>query len=249
MLSPSLSIGCGGVPKPASRNNGAGRSFGTAFGREPVACFGVYRNVFEQSILLDHNANKPWNFLASLSAELVVVSLVLLIPLAFRDHLPAVHWKDIVMSPPPAPIPYQPPPSTRPATAGAVSPIAVARPVFRFVPGADTRQVQTAPAFSTDAPPSIGSFVPGSIGSVGALPMTTPALPPPPRPEPHPATQSAPIRVGGDVQMAKLIRKVIPEYPIARQDRPDIGRGAFGWNHREGWHDSQSAACRMEIRC
>ncbi len=50
--------------------------------------------------------------------------------------------------------------------------------------------------------------------------MTTPALPPPPRPEPHPTTQSAPIRVGGDVQMAKLIRKVMPIYPaLARSAR------------------------------
>jgi len=50
--------------------------------------------------------------------------------------------------------------------------------------------------------------------------MTTPAMPIPPKPEPHPPTQSAPIRVGGGVQMAKLIRKVIPEYPIlARSSR------------------------------
>jgi len=50
--------------------------------------------------------------------------------------------------------------------------------------------------------------------------MTTAAPPPPPKPETHPATQSAPIRVGGDVQMAKLIRKVMPIYPpLARSAR------------------------------
>ncbi len=44
---------------------------------------------------------------------------------------------------------------------------------------------------------------------------------PPPKPlADTPKTPSAPITVGGDVQMAKLIRKVIPEYPpIARSAR------------------------------
>ncbi len=57
--------------------------------------------MFEQSLLLNQDTKRPWNFLASLSAELLVVSLVLLIPLLYRDHLPAVHWKDILVGPAP----------------------------------------------------------------------------------------------------------------------------------------------------
>jgi protein TonB len=176
--------------------------------------------VFEQSILLDHNANKPWNFLASLSAELLVVSLALLIPLAFSDHLPAVHWKDIMMSPPPAPLPQ---PVMTPVHSGSTSTLTSApsvRPVFHLSRdfGAHPSEPQTA--FSQDAPPSIGLSVVGGLGPAGALPMTTPALPPPPKPESHAATQSAPIRVTSTIQMAKLIRKVIPEYPtLARTAR------------------------------
>jgi len=177
--------------------------------------------VFEQSILLDHNANKPWNFLASLSAELVVVSLVLLIPLAFSDHLPAVHWKDIMMSPPPAPPPIEVAPSRNPASGTNVLHETVTRRPFIFDRDAKLPQQQRASiALEGDAPPSIGVYVPGAVGPAGALPIITPTLPPPPKPETHPATQTTPIRVASTVQMAKLIRKVIPEYPIlARTSR------------------------------
>ena len=60
---------------------------------------GVYRSVFEQSLLLNQDSKRSWNFLASLSAELLVVSLALLIPLLYREHLPEVHWKDIIVGP------------------------------------------------------------------------------------------------------------------------------------------------------
>jgi periplasmic protein TonB len=178
--------------------------------------------VFEQSILLDHNANKPWNFLASLSAELVVVSLALLIPLAFSDHLPAVHWKDIMMSPPPAPPPIEVvAPSRNPVSGTSLLHEPAIRRPFIFDRDVKLPQQQRASvALEGDAPPNIGLSVVGGSGPVGALPMTTVALPPPPKTEPHPTAQSAPIRVGGDVQMAKLIRKVMPIYPpLARNVR------------------------------
>jgi periplasmic protein TonB len=177
--------------------------------------------VFEQSILLDHNANRPWNFLASLSAELVVVSLALLIPLAFSDHLPAVHWKDIMMSPPPAPL--QEPvvkPAQNPMSTSTLTPAPAVRPMFHVDRGFSKHPAEPQTISYADAPPSIGSYVPGGVGPVSALPMTTLALPPPPKQEPHPATQSAPIRVTSTVQMAKLIRKVMPIYPaLARSAR------------------------------
>ncbi len=55
----------------------------------------------------------------------------------------------------------------------------------------------------------IGNFIPNVVA------------PPPPPPNPAVETKKpAPLTVGGDVQMAKLIRRVIPEYPaIARSAR------------------------------
>ena len=73
---------------------------------------GVYRDVFEQSLLINHDNKRPWNFLASLSAELLVVSLALLIPLLYRDHLPEFHWRDITVGPAPLPPPPVAPAAT-----------------------------------------------------------------------------------------------------------------------------------------
>jgi protein TonB len=89
-----------------------------------------------------------------------------------------------------------------------------------------SRRPQAAVDYTTDAPPALvgagsgpgllagnnklfGSFIPNFV-----------APPPPASPvEPHkPAAD--PIPVGGDVQMAKLLRKVIPVYPpLARSAR------------------------------
>jgi protein TonB len=190
---------------------------GSASLREQAERVGVYRDVFEQSILLNHDGNRQWNFVASLSAELLVVSLALLIPLASSDHLPAFHWQSIAVRPAPAPLPVEVA-STRSASGTTLLSVAP-RPVFHL--GARTDPAQAVSnVFVPDAPPSIS--VDGSGDGTGAmrtLVITTPALPPP-KPTPHAATPSAPIRVGGTVQMAKLIRKVIPEYPpLARAAR------------------------------
>jgi periplasmic protein TonB len=97
----------------------------------------------------------------------------------------------------------------------------VVRPVFRLDRGA-SHPAPAAQVFSPEAPPSIGigDQVGNGSGRAGTIVIAAPALPPPPKPQVHPSAPSAPIRVGGSVQMAKLIRKVIPEYPmLARASR------------------------------
>jgi len=181
---------------------------------------GVYRDVFEQSLLLSRGANKPWNFVASTSAELLIVSLVVLVPLAYNDHLPDFHWKIITMRPAPEPLPVKVLPSKSPASTNALSAGQASRPMFHLDPGTSSHSVQTT-IIPTDAPPSIGVAVTGDGPSAtGRFLSATPALPPPPKPLTRPDTSSAPIKVGGSVQMAKLIRKVIPVYPaLARSIR------------------------------
>ena len=75
------------------------------------------------------------------------------------------------------------------------------------------------------APPDLG--VPGSIGTPGGAGITdailhasvAPKPPAPPIPQPAHAP-TGPVHVGGHVQEAKLIRKVIPTYPtLAKQAR------------------------------
>src|SRR5450432_3882552 len=82
------------------RNIGARRPVGRNPRQEQFKNRGVYINVFEQSILTDNRPNKPWSLLASLSAELLVVSVMILIPLIYGDHLTDFHWRVITVGPP-----------------------------------------------------------------------------------------------------------------------------------------------------
>lgn len=184
---------------------------------------GVYTDVFEQS-LLPNEAKKPWNFVASFATELLIVSLALLVPLLYRDHLPAIHWKDIVFAPQPAPPPMQ----AHPAHADVVrtSPALTVHRTFIFNPDTHARPPQPISTnFTPDAPPSLGvAGMPEGLGGANKTFGTfipnavAPPPPPPPHIEKHPP--SAPIRVSSDLQMAKLIRKIIPEYPpLARSAR------------------------------
>jgi protein TonB len=177
--------------------------------------------VFEQSLLLDYDSRKPWNFLASFSAELVVISLVLLIPLLFRDHLPAVHWKDITVGPAPLQPPVVPQPARSPGSTGVTLSSAPHRS-FIFDPTASLHSPQTSSIdLAPDAPPSLGPGIGGSTSALGTFIPNFVAGPPPAKPETAVQKQPVgPLAVGGDVQMAKLVRKVLPEYPpIARAAR------------------------------
>lgn len=171
--------------------------------------------MFEQSLLLNQDPKRPWNFLASLTAELLVVSLVLLVPLLYRDHLPAVHWKDILVGPAPL-APPTPQPAAHSSSNTSLTPSMAPRRSFRWDPRAG---LSTAPAsaadFAPDAPPTLGPGI-GSGGSTSMLGAFIPNVVAPPPPKPVTVIQkqpTAPIAVGGDVQMAKLIRKVTPLYP------------------------------------
>jgi periplasmic protein TonB len=178
--------------------------------------------VFEQS-LLPNEAKKPWNFVASFATELLIVSLALLVPLLYRDHLPAIHWKDIVFAPPPAPAPVAVQPAHDNVARNSTAP--TVHRTFIFNPDIHARPEQATPAtFTPDAPPSLGvSGIPDGLGGAnktfGTFLSNAVAPPPPPT---HIETHqpSAPVHVGGDVQMAKVIRKVLPEYPpLARSAR------------------------------
>ncbi len=212
---------CAPVPNLHCRNSGAGRQVGGKGKPELSTTFGVYRSVFEQSLLLNQASKRPWNFLASLGAELLVVSLALLIPLLYRDHLPAVHWKDIIVGPAPLPepLPMQP-------ASGRTSPTqarSLPRPFrFDFDRKATSYEQHATIDFAVDTPPGIATgALAGETNMLGKFIPNVVAPPPPPKPpvETHNPV-SPPIPVGGDVQMAKLVRKVIPEYPaIARAAR------------------------------
>jgi periplasmic protein TonB len=187
--------------------------------RELIVTLGVYTSVFEQSLLLNPGPNKPWNFLASLSAELFVVSLVLLIPLAYRDHLPEFHWKDITVGPAPAPEPI---PLVRASGRTSTTQARSLPRSFKFDLDQSPASSRNTPVdIGVEAPPGLTANTAGSETNMpGRFMPIIVAPPPPPKPAEAQKPAAAPIAVGGDVQMAKLVRKVIPIYPaLARSAR------------------------------
>jgi len=169
--------------------------------------------MFEQSLLVDHaGARKTATFVASVTAQILVAGVLLVAPLFYHEVLPALHLPDIV---PVVAIWRAPEP-----------PVAESRPPIRSsglaLPGVFRPPVVLHSDYpqagmiiiDSDAPALMAS--PGTaalpIGSSHTLPrfegppVTTPVKPDIVKPEP-------PVRVGGDVQSAKLIKRVLPVYP------------------------------------
>ncbi len=169
--------------------------------------------MFEQSILIHNPPVKPWSIFASVSAELLVVSLAILIPLARTDHLPGFHWKSVSVSAPFKPLQVQPAVTQSAASVTyAVSP----RRIFVPLPSQSAQHsgAATTEFVSIDPPGMIGMGEPSRSIRIDLDKFpATPAIARPPRPPAVTAAPSGPLRVGGDVQMAKLLKKVIPDYP------------------------------------
>jgi protein TonB len=180
--------------------------------------------MFEQSLLLDHAAAKKTGALAaSLTVQTLAVGVIIAIPLMFTDHLPYLP-KSISIS-----LPYQaPPPPTppeRPATTSTASransgPAKVFRAPTRIADLSQLPSVEMVEAPLAYAPAYLG--VPegtGPVPTIGQI-FRDAVIPSNPPVIDHPKAPTKPTVVGGDVQAAMLLKKVVPVYPpLARQAR------------------------------
>jgi periplasmic protein TonB len=180
--------------------------------------------MFEQSMLLDTGTGKRTGAVAaSLTLQTLLVAILIVIPLLYCDRLPLMKpWLSITI-PVPRPLPEAPPEQTAsrpPSSRPSLVPIRVFHPVLAPM------TIPSTPAMISDEPGPLvlstgGPTVPGSETNFGL--SISPAVAPAPvaRPLPEPVkTPAKPVPQGGDVQAAKLIRKVIPAYPeLARRAR------------------------------
>jgi protein TonB len=165
--------------------------------------------MFEQSLLIDHaGARRTATFAASLTAQILVAGVLLVAPLFYRQVLPVLRLPEIGLvltrwRPPEAPVTQQRP-TTRSsglALPGVFHPPAVLHSGY-LQSGMIVVDLD-APAL----PASPGITIP--VGTPGTLPRFDPA---PVKPDVIKPPE-APVRVGGDVQSAKLIKQVVPRYP------------------------------------
>jgi periplasmic protein TonB len=191
--------------------------------RNILARTGVYAGMFDQSFLLDAPAGrKPAALFASFSAQIAAVGVLLLVPLLYHDVLPDVKLPMLL------PLAFSPqvPPVVRTAAKSAPQSTrpSILHPVFRIP---TTILPLTPTTESTGAlveAPAIGDIVGTSHAEALPLLAQTRILPKPPTQEvvtPKPPSRPpAQLQVGGDVQAAKIINRVIPTYPaMARQSR------------------------------
>jgi periplasmic protein TonB len=152
--------------------------------------------------------------------EVIIIGVTVLIPLIYTEALPKAQLMTFLSAPPPPP-PPPPPPAAAPA------------PVVHIIHRVSMEDMMRAP---TVIPKTIAKVkdepepAPTSVGVVGGVPGGVPggqmggvlggviggvlsaATPPPPPPPPKPQTPKR-IRVGGQVESAKLIFQPHPEYP------------------------------------
>ena len=157
--------------------------------------------------------HKGWTVILSFGLQFAITGVLILIPLIYTDVLPQAQLTSMLTAPPPPP----PPPPT---------PVKVIKVVPRqFDAGRLTapREIPKNVSIIVEDPnaalPSasqvaggIPGGIPGGLGGLGGL-GGAPPPPPPPPPVKAVATSREPLRVGGNVQAANLIKKATPTYP------------------------------------
>jgi protein TonB len=189
--------------------------------------------MFEQTFVEGTGKTKtPFTVFLSFALQCLFIGIAILIPLIYTETLPSTQLTSFLVAPPPPPPPPPPP---------AAAPVKVVKVIPRqFDAGRlmAPKQIPKEIAIIKEdelPPPSAGGVgvvggVPGGMpggtpgGVIGGIISSVPqaAPPPPPPPVKTEAKPAAPqrIRVGGNVQEAMLIKKVMPVYPpLARSAR------------------------------
>jgi protein TonB len=150
--------------------------------------------------------------------QLLFVTVLILIPLLFTEALPKTLMATMLMAPPPPPPPPPPP---------AVVQVVKVKPTAHLLDAGKLTAPKVIPKdikiIKEEEQPDMGGMsggVPGGVaggsmgGVMGGVLGGVGTAPPPPPPK------KDRIRQGGNVQAAKLVNKVQPQYPpLARQTR------------------------------
>lgn len=167
------------------------------------------------SSIVRKKTNKPWTVVVSAIVQAIVVGIFVLIPLIYTEALPKQFLTTFLVAPAPPP---PPPPPAAPVTK-------IVKPVVRLIqqgrmmaPTVIPKKVEIIK--EEELPPDVANAgvvggVPGGVpggqaggvlgGIIGGAPGSN--MPPPPKEAPKR------VRVGGNVQAAKMVRQVQPVYP------------------------------------
>src|SRR5579875_1698216 len=146
--------------------------------------------------------------------EIIIIGVMIIIPLIYTEALPKAQLMTFLVAPPPPPPPPPPPAKAPPVVVHRVSiqdlmkaPTVIPKTIAKI-------KDQPIQPQSTGVVGGVAGGVPGGQmgGVLGGIIGGIAGGPPPPPPPPKPATPQR-IRVGGQVEAAKLIYGPSPEYP------------------------------------
>ncbi len=178
--------------------------------------------MFEEMVVSSPNpkkTNKPWTVFVSMLFQVAFLSILILIPLIYTEALPKTMMATMLTAPPPPP---PPPPPPAPAQVVHVKPQAHLMDAGKLMaPKVIPKEVKI---IKEDAEPDMSAIgmtggVPGGVaggsmggvlgGVIGGMGVA------PPKPK-----LGGPLKVGGNVQAARIVNRVQPVYPpLARQTR------------------------------
>jgi len=188
--------------------------------------------MFEQSILRSATkTRRAWTVMVSFASQTILIGIGILMPLVAFDKLPQARLTPPLLAPPP------PPPG--PSASLKKHSVQVVDVKWQYRKGQliafhsmppRAAQVTDPPDLEQETGPVCVGCPIGGVGPRGGtqgvpfglgLAEPPPPPPPPPRREQKPVEKPPdPVRIGGQVMMAKLVRQVTPVYPpLARQAR------------------------------
>ena len=186
--------------------------------------------MFEQTFVEGTGkTNKGWTVVISFIGQFLLIGVAILIPLIYTDSLPRTQLTSFLVAPPTPPPPPPPP---------AAAPVKVVRMIPKQFDAGRLMAPKVIPKEiamikEDELPPVTGNVgvvggIPGGIpggtpgGVIGGIISSVPQAAPPPPPvvvAPKPVAPQR-IRVGGNVQQAKLLNQPKPVYPpLAKQAR------------------------------
>jgi protein TonB len=186
--------------------------------------------MFEQTFVEGvGKTKKSWTVMGAFIGEIIFVGIAVIIPMIYFDVLPKAQMTSFLVAPPPPPPPPPPP--------AEVVPVKVVKVIPRqfdagrlMAPKAIPKGIAQITEEELPPPSSAVSGVVGGVagglaggamgGVLGGIIGSVPAAAPPPPPPPVKKAEVQRIRVGGNVQQAKLVRQPKPSYPpLAKQAR------------------------------
>jgi protein TonB len=169
-----------------------------------------------ESSAVKKKTNTSWAVTLSVIVQSLILFVLILIPLIYTQALPKAMLSTLLIAPPPPPPPPPPPQAV---------PVKVIKPVARLLtqgklmaPRAIPKDVAIFKEAELPPEPAAGGGVLGGLGGdiLGGLGGGSSASAPPPPPKAAPSR----IKLGGQVQAAKIVAQPQPLYPaLARQAR------------------------------